>query len=60
MQNKDTQIIKKPRSIAQQNPFATDLRTIIGYMNIIRDLERISIMLKIYPNLMSNINQKLN
>ncbi|WJG70158.1 phosphate signaling complex protein PhoU [Spiroplasma ixodetis] len=29
-------------SIAQQNPFATDLRTIIGYMNIIRDLERIS------------------
>jgi len=29
-------------SIAQQNPFATDLRTFIGYMNIIRDLERIS------------------
>lgn len=29
-------------NIAQQNPFARDLRTIIGYMNIIRDLERIS------------------
>lgn len=29
-------------NIAQQNPFASDLRTIIGYMNIIRDLERIS------------------
>lgn len=28
--------------IASQQPFATDLRTIIGYMNIIRDLERIS------------------
>lgn len=28
--------------IASQQPFATDLRIIIGYMNIIRDLERIS------------------
>lgn len=28
--------------IASQQPFATDLRTIIGYMYIIRDLERIS------------------
>lgn len=28
--------------IASQQPFATDLRVIIGYMNIIRDLERIS------------------
>ncbi|MGL5268416.1 MAG: phosphate signaling complex protein PhoU [Spiroplasma sp.] len=28
--------------IASQQPFATDLRTIIGYINIIRDLERIS------------------
>lgn len=29
-------------NIAKQNPFAKDLRTIVGYMNIIRDLERIS------------------
>jgi len=29
-------------NIAQLNPFAKDLRTFIGYMNIIRDLERIS------------------
>lgn len=28
--------------IASQQPFATDLRMIIGYMNILRDLERIS------------------
>lgn len=28
--------------IASQQPFATDLRTIIGYISIIRDLERIS------------------
>lgn len=28
--------------IASQQPFASDLRTIIAYMNIIRDLERIS------------------
>lgn len=41
-------------NIAQQNPFATDLRTIIGYMNIIRDLERISN----YAKNLSNFNVK--
>lgn len=40
--------------IASQQPFATDLRTIIGYMNIIRDLERISN----YAKNMSQFNVK--